>query len=151
LQDYSAEAADRLLEVIPRAMRGLAAELRKSGQNLEPSHFRLLACLHHEQLSLGELAHQSDVSAATMSRTVSTLEERGWVHRATSPSDGRVVLVELTEEGDAILQAITQKAREWTLNRLRQLSSEEQQRLLDGLEVLHSMMDGVSQDAIIDR
>ena len=81
MQDYSAEAADRLLEVIPRAMRGLAAELRKSGHNLEPSHFRLLACLHRERLSLGELAHQSDVSAATMSRTVSTLEERGWVHR----------------------------------------------------------------------
>lgn len=133
-------AADQLLLVIPGMMRNLAAELRSSGRNLAPSHFNLLACLHHEhRMTLGELAHDSAVSAATMSRTVSTLEDRGWIRRSNSPEDGRVVLVELTREGEAILQDITRQARDWMMDRLHLLTDEELQTLLDGLEVLSAL------------
>jgi DNA-binding MarR family transcriptional regulator len=139
LQDYAAEAADLLLEVVPLSMKNLAAELRKSKGQLDPAHFRLLALLHHEQLSLGELANQAAVSSATMSRTVTTLEERGWLHRDHSPQDGRVVLVCLTEEGRSVLRSITVMARQWILDQLEELSTEQQKALVDGLQVLQHL------------
>ncbi|MFP3852931.1 MAG: MarR family winged helix-turn-helix transcriptional regulator [Anaerolineales bacterium] len=133
-------AADQLLLVIPGMMRNLSAELRSSGRNLAPSHFNLLARLHHEHsMTLGELASDSAVSAATMSRTVSTLEGRGWIRRSNSAEDGRIVLVELTREGEAILQDITRQARDWIMDRLQLLSEEKLQTLLDGLEVLSAL------------
>ena len=139
MQDYADETADLLLEVMPAAMRGLAAEMRNKPGNLDPAHFRLLAKLHHDTLSLGELAQMAAVSPATISRTVTTLEERGWVERTNSPEDGRVVLVRLTDQGEAVLQSVSLLAKDWIKRQLDTLSSDDQKTLFEGIAVLHSM------------
>lgn len=140
MKDYAAEAADLLLEVMPAAMRGLAAEMRNNRGNLDPAHFRLLAKLHHGTVSLGELAQMAGVSPATISRTVSTLEEREWVQRSRSPEDGRVVLVCLTDQGSAVLESISLMAKRWIMEKLQSLSVEDQKTLYEGVAVLHTVI-----------
>lgn len=137
MNDYTDETADLLLEVMPAAMRKLAAEMRNRRGNLDPSHFRLLAKLHHDTHSLGELAQTAAVSPATISRSIATLEERGWVERSSSPKDGRVVLVCLTEQGRSVLESVSMLAKDWILEQLDSLSPEDQKTLYEGIVVLH--------------
>ncbi len=76
------------------------------------------------------------VRLATISRSISTLEERGWVRRLRSPDDGRVVLAELTGEGHAVLREIRQEALASVVRRLERLSPQELAELEKGLNAL---------------
>ncbi|RKN45725.1 MarR family winged helix-turn-helix transcriptional regulator [Streptomyces hoynatensis] len=70
---------------------------------------------------LTELAAREGVTQPAMTQLVSRLQEAGLAARATDPSDGRVVLVHLTEAGRA------------TLARRRELRAERLKELLDRL------------------
>ncbi len=56
---------------------------------------------------MSDLAGFAESGLPRLSQVVSRLEKRGWVHRATDPSDGRITLATLTDEGWA---KITQTA-----------------------------------------
>lgn len=150
MPENSALAAHQILKIIPLMMRSLAAELRRTGHTLSPSHFRLLAMLYHRRWSLGELAQHESVSAPTISRAISTLEDRGWVARSQSAEDGRVVLAELTAKGEAVLEDMYAKAHGWLVQGLDRLEESQRQRLLAGLEVLGEVMMDRMTEAGID-
>jgi DNA-binding MarR family transcriptional regulator len=62
-------------------------------------------------LRLAELAQLEQVSAPSMTRTVSELESRGLVVRGVDPDDGRAIQVAVTPAGlDAILRARAARA-----------------------------------------
>lgn len=117
-------------------MRSLAAELRRTGHTLSPSHFRLLALLYHRRWSLGELAQHESVSAPTITRSISTLEERGWAQRKPSDEDGRVVYAELTSKGRQVFDDMHREAKSWLADGLQELSESQRSQLLEGLQVL---------------
>ena len=48
---------------------------------------------------MSDLAGFTESGLPRLSQVVSRLEKRGWVHRSTDPSDGRITLATLTEEG----------------------------------------------------
>lgn len=63
-------------------------------------------------LRLAELAQLEQVSAPSMTRTVSELEARGLVERSVDPDDGRAFQVEVTPAGlEAILRARAARAQ----------------------------------------
>jgi DNA-binding MarR family transcriptional regulator len=54
---------------------------------------------------MSELAAFTDSGLPRLSQVVGRLEKRGWVRRSTDPSDGRITLATLTEEGwDKVVQ-----------------------------------------------
>ena len=62
-------------------------------------------------LRLAELAQIEQVSAPSMTRTISELESRGLVVRSVDPDDGRAIQLEVTSAGiDAILKARAARA-----------------------------------------
>jgi hypothetical protein len=69
--------AELFLRVVPQTMRVVAADVRRSGLDIEPIYIHLLRILSRGDLSLGELADLLSVSAPTMSKTIST---RMWVN-----------------------------------------------------------------------
>lgn len=140
MPDSSAKVADKILLIIPMMMRSLAAELRRTGHTLSPSHFRLLALLYQRSWSLGDLAQHECVSPPTISRAISTLEERGWLRRRPSDQDGRVVYAELTGKGQQIFEAMHQQAKEWLAEGLERLDESDRAQLFDGLSVLQRMI-----------
>ena len=131
--------AQQLLQIIPPVMQTVAAELRKTGLLLSPSHFGVMVMLHLHTCNLSELAEYQGVSLPTMSSTVSRLEERGWVRRERDANDRRVVRVKLTASGKRKLSQISEQAEARMEMLLTELSDEDRQELGSGLEILRRL------------
>ena len=106
-------------EKVSRTDTGLASELRMSVMRLrrrlanerDPHNelsiavMAVLGALYRfGELTVGELAALERVQPPTMTRKVNLLEEGGFVSRRPHESDGRVVVVTLTQRGkDTVL------------------------------------------------
>src|SRR3954453_15126398 len=102
------------VEKVARTDAGLASELRVSvmrlrrrlanerdpGNDLSIGAMAVLGSLfRYGDLTVGELAAQERVQPPTMTRKVNSLEEGGYVVRRGHETDGRVVVVTLTQRG----------------------------------------------------
>ncbi len=56
-------------------------------------------------LRMSQLAEASTSSKSRLSHAVARLEERGWIHRTSCPTDRRGQIAQLTEDGMAALAA----------------------------------------------
>jgi len=65
----------------------------------------VLAVLGEGSRRITELAELEGLAQPTMTVLVRRLQERGWVSRAGSPDDGRVVLVAITARGRKAVEA----------------------------------------------
>ena len=129
-------AVRQVLGVIPAVMRTLASELRHTEYTLAPVHFRLLVILAERPRNLSELAERQAVSLPTMSNSITILVQRGWVGRVRDPQDRRMVLIELTAAGRAVLSEIRGEIEVRVTELLASLSPTECDQLLAGLAIL---------------
>ena len=83
------------------------------------------ALFRHGELTVGELAALERVQPPSMTRKVNRLEEGGYVARRAHETDGRVVVVSLTERGRATVLADRKRRDEWLARQLRDLTPEE--------------------------
>ncbi len=132
----------------PQQLARLASDLRlacmrisrrvrfESSHDVAPHQFSVLCRLEHAPLTPGELAEIERVAKPSMSRTVAALAERDLVSRQDDPSDGRQVIVALTEEGRRTMQATRRKRDAWMSSRILLLSPEEQAVLARATEIL---------------
>lgn len=134
-------AANLVLETIPKLMRALAFGWRHIEHTIDPGHFRLLLILTQGPRNLSELAAKLQVSLPTMSKTISTLEERGWVVRRRDPTDRRRVHIEITSQGCKTLEHIRDVALEQVGKALAPLSTEECEQIIVGLQTLSRVFD----------
>jgi DNA-binding MarR family transcriptional regulator len=100
-------------ETLAEAFRSVARQLRETSQetlapwDITPSHFRALRVLkRHGVMRLSDLSEHLHIAARSTTEVVDALESRGLVERRTDPADRRATLVELTEHGTSILDAI---------------------------------------------
>jgi DNA-binding MarR family transcriptional regulator len=134
------DVAHKIVKIIPRLMRNLGMDLKSTGLNLAPSHFRLLAMIGHRAWNLSELAEQQGVSQATMSNSVATLVEKGWVQRELESHDRRMVRVEITSHGLSLIRDVHQRLEERVARLLSTLGGEDLEKLQAGLEILDTLM-----------
>jgi DNA-binding MarR family transcriptional regulator len=144
-------AVRQVLETIPLAMRTLASELRQTGHTLAPPHFRLLLLLADRPHNLSELAEEQAVSLPTMSSSITTLAQRGWVKRGRVPNDRRMVLIELTPVGRVVLADIQCTVEARVTQLLASLSPADCDRLTAGLELLTAAFAPVGDGGQRDR
>jgi len=128
--------AQKLVRLLPLVLRSIASHLRERHGILSPGHIGVLKVLHNNPCHLGRLAQQLEVSAPTISNTISMFVERGWVRRWRDPSDRRRVLVELTDEGKATLCELSQTAEEYLVEILSPLSERDCLQMANDLELL---------------
>jgi DNA-binding MarR family transcriptional regulator len=122
------EVARRFFEVVPPLWHSMSYSIRYSGEERTQVTFpqmRAMAILRHQPASLNDLANAHEVSAATMSRMISTLVERGWVQRREEPQDRRQVRLTLTEAGQASLDAFGKRSLDYLAEILSELSATE--------------------------
>ena len=132
----------------PKGVSALSEDLRlacmrisrrvrfESTDDIAPHQFSVLARLEDGPLTPRALADIEKVSAPSMTRTVGCLVDDGLVERHDDPEDGRRVLVELTEQGRALLLATRRRRGRWMSERVRELSPEEQATLAEATEIL---------------
>jgi MarR family 2-MHQ and catechol resistance regulon transcriptional repressor len=100
----------RALDVFIKLVRAAASvETRTSGPiaaaGLTTSQFGALETLYHlGSLPAGQLAEKHLKSPNNFTVVISNLEKRGLVRREKAPHDRRVVLVELTPKGRALVE-----------------------------------------------
>lgn len=117
----------------------LARQLRRmrTDTSLSLGQLAALGTLYrHGNLTPGELADHERVQPPSMTRIVHALEEQGYVARCPHPTDGRQVVVSLTEEGRRLLREDRRQREAWLAQRLRDLTPEDRAVLHRAAEVL---------------
>jgi DNA-binding MarR family transcriptional regulator len=130
----SALAGD-LRIAIGRASRRIRAERGAAG--LTDPQFTVLAWLTKDgPMSPGQLAERERIQPPSMTRTVNGLAELGLVAKGEHPTDGRQVVVSLTDAGVAEVQETRRRRDAWLAGRLGTLTSDERTLLVDAAELL---------------
>ena len=128
--------ADEVLRIIPLVTRKVAADLRKSDPSMKLAHIGLLTMVAQSPRSLSELSDLHAASMPTMSRTITTIENLGWVARSRSNSDRRIVMIEATPAGRAALREVHELAIAPIAEALDSLTATQRQKLSAGLKIL---------------
>ena len=128
------------VETVARTDAGLASELRLSVARLarrlrnerDPANplsvgaMSVLGVLIRcGESTIGQLAAHERVQPPSMTRTVTWLVDEGYVVRRASDSDGRVVLIDLTEKGRQTLYADRRQRDAFMVRQLALLTPEE--------------------------
>jgi DNA-binding MarR family transcriptional regulator len=142
------------VEMASRTDAGLASELRLSVMRLRrrlanerhPDNplsmgaMAVLGCLFRNgDLTVGELATQERVQPPSMTRTVNALESAGYVTRRAHETDGRQVVVSLSDPGRTTLLADRARRDAWLAQRLRYLDPEERETLRRAAPILERL------------
>jgi DNA-binding MarR family transcriptional regulator len=89
--------------------------------------------------SVGELAMHERVQPPSMTRTVNCLADGGYVVRHPHPTDGRQVVVALSEKGSTTLTKDRQRRDAWLAQRLRELTPEERAVLRQAAPIIERL------------
>lgn len=99
-----------------------------------PTQFAALAKLDDlKAVSQNQLGRLTAMDPATISGVISRLSSRGYVRAAPDPRDGRVLVLSLTEQGQAAAAAMKAAAAEVSRRTLASLSANETAALLRAL------------------
>lgn len=133
------ELAAELRFSVARLSRRLRSE-RDPGNDLSVGALSALANLYLEgECTVGALAAHERVQPPSMTRTVNCLVEQGYATRRASDTDGRQVLVAITDRGREVLAANRKLRNEWLAQRLRELSPEERDLLREAAPILKKL------------
>ncbi len=86
--------------------------------------------------TLGQLAAAERVQPPSMTRTVNCLEQDGLVERTPHPTDGRQVVVRLSDAGRALVLAERRRRDLWLAKRLAELTPDERTLLRQAAPIL---------------
>jgi DNA-binding MarR family transcriptional regulator len=138
----AAPCAQQILELVPRAMRLLRAEMRQAaGPGLSVPQFRVLAYLGRDPgASLSAVAQHVGVASATASAMVERLVQRRLVSRSGDPAERRRVRLALTAQGAALLDRSRAHARTRVEERLQVLTPAGLAELAAGLARLDHVL-----------
>ena len=122
-----------------RLRRRLANE-RHPDNELSLGAMAVLGCLYRNgELTVGELAAHERVQPPSMTRTVNCLEEGGYVARRPHDTDGRQVVVALSDRGRETLLADRARRDAWLAQRLRELTADERAVLRQAAPILEQL------------
>jgi DNA-binding MarR family transcriptional regulator len=139
--DTSALASElhTVLGLLVRRTRAASGE-----SELTPSQRSVAARLLRDgPTTTADLARAELVRPQSMRMTVSALEERGLIRRAPHPTDGRQVLVELSEAGRVAIAGILRAKQDWLTAALDgALDAHQRATLAAALPVLRTLAGG---------
>ncbi|WP_137723409.1 MarR family winged helix-turn-helix transcriptional regulator [Prescottella subtropica] len=118
--DTRALASDLSLSVVrlTRHLRG-----RRNDAKVSLTQLSALASLSAEgSMTPGALAAREKVQPPSMTRVVASLADLGLVDRAPHPTDGRQIIVSLSESGRDLMDSETQAREAWMTEKLSHLT-----------------------------
>lgn len=123
--------------------------VRASRQHIHstpPAGIRVLSLIdEHGPSGVGRLAEHDRCSQPTMSGTVATLVERGWVTKEPSPDDARASLVTLTGSGREALAVVRRRNAEAVANTVSAHPTLSHDDLATAVTVLREVLEATSQ------
>jgi len=135
------------LRRITRAIDLHSRELMKLVGLTSPQLAALQSIGRLQPITVGALAKSIHLSQATLTGILTRMEASTLVSRARSDSDRRIVVVELTEKGRAVLESAPALLRDRFRYELLKLQEWEQTQILATLQRIAAMMDAEKIDA----
>ncbi len=139
--DAATEAglASELRLAVMRMRRRLASE-RHPDNELSINQMGVLGVLARRgPMTVGELAGAEKVQPPSMTRSVNCLEESGDVIKRPHETDGRQIVVELSEQGEARIAADRDRRDAWLARRLVELTPDERAVLHQAATILETL------------
>ena len=131
--------ASELRLSVMRFARRLRAE-RQPDNPLSVGALSALGILFREgECTIGELAAHERVQPPSMTRTVNCLVDDGFAVRRPSETDGRQVLVDVTEKGREVLLADRRRRDAWLALQLRGLTPDERALLREAAPLIQRL------------
>lgn len=84
-------------------------------------------------LSNAQLATRTMMAPQSANEMVKVMEAKGWIERSPDPAHGRIIQIQLTREGYAILRQCDGKVRAVELQMFPDMSDDERQQLFTHL------------------
>lgn len=137
--DQLRQAVDAFWEIIPPFWHRIRAHIRQiAAERFEISveQFHILRHIRRGDSSISDLAQSKNISRPAMSQAVNALVNKGLIVRTPDPRDRRHIQLELTEAGNALLDAVFEDTRRWMMEILAPLNGEELQTLISAMDFL---------------
>jgi DNA-binding MarR family transcriptional regulator len=125
---------------VARLSRRLRSERDPDNELLPVGQLSVLGLLNRfGDRTVGELAALESVQPPSMTRTVNCLVEGGYAVRHKNESDGRQVVVALSEKGRETLANDRRRRDAWLAQRLRELTPEERSVLREAAPIIERL------------
>lgn len=125
---------------VMRLSRRMRSERHPESELLPVGQLSVLGSLfRHGESTVGELAALERVQPPSMTRTVNCLADGGYVVRSKSATDGRQVVVTLSEQGEQMIRADRGSRDAWLAQRLRELTCDERSVLRQAAPILERL------------
>jgi DNA-binding MarR family transcriptional regulator len=137
------QALDRFWETIPPLWGTIRAHIRAVATeelDISVEQFHILRFIRRGHDSVSELAEARNISRPAVSSGVDALVQKGLVARTPDQEDRRRIDLSLTPEGSALLDSVFQNTREWMKASMVDLTAEELETAVRGMEVLQKMI-----------
>jgi DNA-binding MarR family transcriptional regulator len=140
------ELVERIMDEFHGAMRELRCagteRLVKAGVSM--THLHVMGLLsRHGETSMSRIADLLDVSLSNATGLIDRMAERGLVERVRVPDDRRVVLVRLSDGGQAQLDALEMLRRDMLQKILARMDAAQLKRLSQSLSDVHVAVSAV--------
>ncbi|WP_325050199.1 MarR family winged helix-turn-helix transcriptional regulator [Actinomadura craniellae] len=119
----------------------LGRRLRRQGNHrLTITQFAALAAIErHHEMTPRELADHEKVQPPSMTRVITALELERLVERSPHPTDGRQVVVRVTDRGRTLMREERARKEAWLSQRLAELTSQERAILEQAAPILDKL------------
>jgi len=136
--DLSREASDLRIATFRLARR---MRTERAVDSMSDGQFAVLAGLSiHGPHTLTELADRERVSSPAMNRTVNCLQEAGYISRSADESDGRKVVIDLTDDGRAVVEETARRRDAWVEEALAEIAPAERAVLAQAAAIMQRMV-----------
>ncbi|WP_420753873.1 MarR family winged helix-turn-helix transcriptional regulator [Rhodococcus sp. O3] len=131
-------AGDLALAVVrlTRHLRG-----RRTDSRVSLTQLSAMSTLSQDgAMTPGALAAREKVQPPSMTRVIASLNDLGLVERTPHPTDGRQIIVDLSEAGRELLRDEAQAREAWLTERLQQLDQKSLDTLRDAVGILTTLV-----------
>jgi DNA-binding MarR family transcriptional regulator len=136
--DLSREASDLRIATFRLARR---MRTQRAVDSMSDGQFAVLAGLFiHGAHTLTELADRERVSAPAMNRTVNCLQDAGYISRSADENDGRKVVIDLTDDGRAVVDETARRRDAWVEEALAEIEPAEREILAKAAAIMQRMV-----------
>ena len=138
---------DEIAEALPQRAAALSRLfLTRTSICVSRTEVGVLRSLASSPKRITELASEEHVTQPAITLLVNRLAERGWVQRVADPSDGRAVLVSLTEDGEQALELLRAEYRAMLHEEMAMLRDRDVATLARSVEILDGLIARLERD-----
>ena len=126
--------AKRILDLLPELPEGVL-----------PSYIRYLERVielqkTHERVKVSDLSSALNLPRPGVTRTVSSMVEKGYLNKISSKEDGRVTYIEISDKGMALFEKFNREFFNDLSSSLNHISIEEADIMIESIEKFYQVM-----------